>query len=228
MKKVILKSAFLILALSTLIVNQSKAQAKLGVVAIYNFPKTPRLGDTANFNITIQNKGNQAYSGPFSLQYNSANDSTIFYVSSSTYSVTLNPNDTVLVPASIIIDPGRFKIGIDIVVVWPISNVATSDSASVSITVLGSLGVIEKDSSLEEAVTIYPNPANHALVVNVNAKNRVERVRIIDVFGAEIFEANTSHQTNLMIQTTAYPPGVYFMELMLEDNKRLVRKFMKN
>lgn len=231
MKKTFFKSALIIIALSTLITNKSNAQAKLSLVGIYGFPKTVALGtDSVFFYYTVQNTGNIQYNGPIGLSYATSSYSVATNLPISTSSVTINPGDSVLKSTKISFKKPQFDVGIDIVVVWPTVNspYVLADSTIFNVTVLAPLTINDITIWLDEDISIFPNPANQFLSININPKTDVEEVRILDVFGRQVLTSNTRNQTNVIINTSNFAKGIYFMEFILEDNKRLVRKFVKD
>jgi len=68
--------------------------------------------------------------------------------------------------------------------------------------------------------SIYPNPTNES--INLNFVGEIEKVRILDLAGKEIFAGNTKN-----IDLSEIQSGVYFLEL-LSGNSRAVKRFVKN
>ena len=87
----------------------------------------------------------------------------------------------------------------------------------------GFVGV--EDSQNNGGVNVYPNPTN--TVFTISLENRKSgRVNIIDLSG-KVLETQQMLSGNLIVDISAYPKGMYFLRIALED-KVVLRKLVVN
>lgn len=89
----------------------------------------------------------------------------------------------------------------------------TDTSACTPVTIIG------LSASLSESVTIYPNPTSSAL--HVECASRILRVRVLDVLGKELLEAEDK-----VIVVRNLAVGVYFLEVKT-DRGLVYKRFVK-
>jgi hypothetical protein len=85
-------------------------------------------------------------------------------------------------------------------------------------TCTGTVGVDENE--MELSFTLYPNPVQHELNVNVNsAINGMAQVRVLDAIGQVIYVQNVvvTNQSKFAIDTQAWSIGVYTLEIMMNN-----------
>ncbi|MDF1696927.1 MAG: T9SS type A sorting domain-containing protein [Saprospiraceae bacterium] len=73
------------------------------------------------------------------------------------------------------------------------------------------------DNQIKNAVNVYPNPTNN--MVNIEATNEVQSVRIFDVFG-KLLQAHNS----LKFSVAEYNTSMLYIEITLENGERTVKK----
>lgn len=77
------------------------------------------------------------------------------------------------------------------------------------------------------AITIYPNPFNNSFVVGFKPQLTDKKQLIVtDFSGKKVFESFTSKEKTT-INLHNYPAGIYFLEVLIE-NEKVVKKIIKN
>ncbi len=87
--------------------------------------------------------------------------------------------------------------------------------------IVTSLGEI----TLEQSISIFPNPINNQLNVNSNYKGELN-LRLLNSLGQVTSSNKLNGIGNFNINTSALPEGVYFLELF-NGSERLVKKIIK-
>jgi hypothetical protein len=114
---------------------------------------------------------------------------------------------------------GRFHIGNNVVVVWPVSHgsnssFVTRDSISLNVFLIDTLSSIGPERETGQ-VRMYPVPSNGPLYINSsNPNHRIEYVVIRDVEGRIIHE---TQGPNPIVETNLWSPGVYMVETHLSN-----------
>ena len=84
------------------------------------------------------------------------------------------------------------------------------------------------DFEIESSLKVFPNPVNFNLHIDTNASSfLIESIKIYSVYGNTIYTKDFSTQDNIVIDTSSFSSGVYFVEATLNSGKRLVNKFIK-
>ncbi len=125
-------------------------------------------------------------------------------------------------PTYILIQPDQTIIEQDM---WPISNASTFS------TYLGNHGLnpipctvgINEEQVALNASTVYPNPATDML--NIKSDVKIEEYRVFDMLGSEVLTGAISGQKNTagQLDISSLKSGMYFLELVSEDNTGRVR-----
>jgi hypothetical protein len=85
------------------------------------------------------------------------------------------------------------------------------------------LGITEPAST--SSLTVYPNPANDQIVIG-NIPEGNSTLIITDILGQVVFSNNAVIQ-NTTVNTSAFVPGVYFINLVNENGNRQTVKFIR-
>jgi hypothetical protein len=187
MKKIIYIPLFLLTLLSFTL----KGQSSLGIDSSnYNIPPSVSYNAVYTFSVNVKNYGPQAFNGSFDLAY--VVDSSGTFSSpdtSNSHFVFLNipVNNEQPDTHSVVID-GKFKSGINTVVIWPKGgvNLITHDTLKVKITVTGVLNGIANYT--QSNPIIFPNPVrNRLFITNRSSDFIIEQVRIWDISGNMIY-----------------------------------------
>ena len=227
MKKYIIYSLHLLIAL-TAFINKSNAQAKLGIDYV-NFPDTVYTATDYTVAIVVKNKGNQVYTGTITTYYTDSTGSVLDSFPPS-FSVTLNPGDTIYHSYIIQFNTPAYKLGNNIVVIWPTgtSSVIIADSAQVNVYVKDIAAAIGREEDTTDRFILFPNPAHDFVTIDLVSKIPIEWVRIFDATGQEVVSLGNYKNGTYTICTNKYKQGIYFVEFIFEDNTRFTRRFIKN
>ena len=188
-------------------------------------------GDTSFINITVYNTGIDTFNDFLSFDYtingNPYNSDTISGSAGSGISfsyapVIILPHDSIVLPnIFVLIHSPQFIIGSSIVVIWPrAQNVSTViiDSATRQMNIVSSLSGINDPE--RERLKIYMQ--GQQLWVQCDLANQLKEIRIYNTLG-ELLTARPVTQ-NIEIPMNHYAIGVYFVEVILNNNKREVFK----
>jgi len=74
-------------------------------------------------------------------------------------------------------------------------------------------------------VKVYPNPASNWLYVS-DKDNTIKKVMIKDIAGKNILKIN-DFKNKRQIDISALEKGIYFIEMISNDNKLLIKKLIK-
>lgn len=221
----------LITLLSLMFCLSSKAQ-NIGIDTtafnLNSLPDTINLNDNYNHTITVQNKSAIPYTGNIKLYAAidsagtiiSADSVGVVFVSNfglnDTVSISYNENYTLL---------NDYKLGGNIVVVWPIADFATTaDSLSKNVYIKNPISVSET-FLINDDLLIYPNPVkNNLFIKNIHRKTDVKQVRIFDIHGKLVLKDHYSSPFNVELLGT----GIYFLELEFIDHSKYQYKIIKN
>jgi hypothetical protein len=124
---------------------------------------------------------------------------------------------------------GRFHIGNNVVVVWPVSHGANSsfitrDSITLNVFLIDTLSSIGPEYDLGQ-VRMYPVPSSGPLYINsANSNLRIESVIIRDAQGKIV---HTSSGPDPVINTELWSPGIYTVETHLSNGSISQYKIMR-
>lgn len=120
----------------------------------------------------------------------------------------------------------QYKIGNNIVVVWPVVNglVVPIDTFFADVYFVPLSSLTDNELYYNE-IALYPNPAHACLQLNLNSNDKVGYVRIFSMDGKIILHHNGIPENSIDI--SEIPGGPYIFEA--EINGRLIRrKFIRN
>jgi hypothetical protein len=226
MKKII--KIVLLLAITAQLTELCGQSSNISIDSFIGFPAQAYYNQPFNFSIFLSNHDSTDYQGTITITYyNDSIDSTTYSFGGS-YSVYIQANsyDTISVD-SFEFDSASFRLGGNVVVVWPVSNngmqIMVTDTFKTFVEILGYLGINDllQNNSLG---LIYPVPADRTIFLPQNiVENSVEYVRIIDLMGRSVFTIN--HYPSA-ISTDELENGVYFLEVKAKNKNSNVLKFI--
>jgi hypothetical protein len=82
------------------------------------------------------------------------------------------------------------------------------------------------ESNEQSKLVCYPNPAHDILTIETNNSNSITTYSIIDISGRQIF-SQSSDKSNLTINISSLPQGMYFVLSSSVNNKITRTKFVK-
>lgn len=229
MKKII----FVLIGLFLLLgIRSGSAQPNLGMGSIgpLSYKDTVTVGTIDSFYVWVRNF---AISSPFndSLKIAGAVRDT---VTPSTlhplgiYNVGLKSipaDDSIFqeVVALYDITTNNYQAGINVIVIWPVAQSATTsvDSLEFTVFIIKSNGIDELN--IKQLIKIYPNPVMDKMWIENKAPINVEEVRIYDVSGCliEIIKGQS------VINTEKWAPGMYLVDIWLENHQKQSIRVMK-
>ncbi len=66
----------------------------------------------------------------------------------------------------------------------------------------------------EDKLIVYPNPVNQELIIHFNGRNIIKSCIITDQIGNVIINESELNQQSLIVNTTNYPEGIYFVRVL--------------
>ena len=116
-------------------------------------------------------------------------------------------------------DPEAAGLGTHTITYTYVSDDGCENSAEETLYVDACTGI---DEIKEDAVQVYPNPANE--IVNISSKSNMVSVRIYNYAG-QLMDGLKLNERSYQINTSSFPAGVYSIKIETEDNvitKRLI------
>jgi len=83
------------------------------------------------------------------------------------------------------------------------------------VTVKNTVGITE--NSLNNLVSIYPNPATDLVTIDLgnSSDNAQARVQIVDLLGKQVYKSEKVPQiSNLQINTSQFTKGIYIVKIL--------------
>lgn len=197
-------------------------------VNLNSLPDTINLNDNYTHTISVQNFSSTPLNGTIYLMGAIDSSGTLISIDTVGSVVVSNfgLNDTVGITYNETYDvPNGYKLGTDIVVVWPVAAFGTTkDTLRKEIFIDNPISVNPIKANNNELI-IYPNPFNNYIFLkNLGVKNEVRQVRIFDVNGRIVY----NEQYNTVIKTEQFIKGLYFIEIEFFDNSKKYNKLIKN
>lgn len=82
-----------------------------------------------------------------------------------------------------------------------------------------------EENQLEKAISIYPNPTNNYINIDVKQANiKLSQVSIIDFQGKEIIKKSSNFES---IDISKLAKGIYFLKIRNDANLLIIKKFIK-
>jgi hypothetical protein len=86
---------------------------------------------------------------------------------------------------------------------------------------------IANQRSVQDAISIYPNPVNDFIGINLNSTATLKEIKILDLTGRTIDTKSVQKgENNIRISVSDYPSGVYLISITTDQGTK-VRKFIK-
>lgn len=186
------------------------------------------IGSSVNFNVSIVYTSTTIFTGNVYLMCGVDSSGGLISVDTvgTQFVSNIGLNDSILIPLSdSVLQQNGFRIGGNIVVVWPIADgLLTLDTFTTIIYVTPLPTSINENKVLHNQFSIYPNPAQNFITIkNSSPNNTVKHVRIYSINGTFLYQ----YSNNLKIDTSRLVNGSYLLEIELENKKRLSYKLLK-
>lgn len=228
-KKVIFIFSLFILGLTGN--HKLSAQARLRVDSIINLPAKLKIDSVyTTLKYVLRNTGNQTFNGKPTVLYQTdiMSNTQYMYYHWTLPNITILPGDTFTVSSPYFkAEKANFKVGNNIVVIWPsaITSPPAHETITIEITAIpASVGIEEYQNDTE--ISIYPVPVTNKLnILSLMPENDLERVRILNVFGQEIFSSQTEFTS---INTSDFSAGIYYLHVQFKNRPPGVYRFVKH
>ena len=84
------------------------------------------------------------------------------------------------------------------------------------------------ENTLENAVSIFPNPTADQIALDLSQIDSAVDIRLFNLSGQEVLEySRIANQSNLIIDLSDHPSGIYFLQVE-DGNQRTVKKVIKH
>lgn len=207
--------------------------AHMSVVSMPGFPGSAVYNQTYTFQAILycDTASPSPYSGPVHILFYTDNTNVLFPDTFGTAAnqVTINPgeHDTVTITGVEFGDTSAFKLGGNVVVVWPVSVggnlIETTDTFYTNVEILGYSGITDIPEN-DIGHNIYPVPANDKLFLPESiAEKSIEYVRIFDVLGCTKVLLKEYPK---YISVSDFENGFYFLEIKEKNNQTRIFKFI--
>ncbi|MCC7303690.1 MAG: T9SS type A sorting domain-containing protein [Bacteroidia bacterium] len=186
---------------------------------ITNIPTTAYYNDQATYFVWVKNfSSSSTYQGTIWLYTSVDSGNGADTVQIDTFSVVIPPNDSLPLVLNEVYTPNDYRIGGNIVVIWPQAmnaNWLNGSTLPYPVYILGYSSVAETD---EESKRIYPVPCSNSLTIRIPpGKEKPEHVMILSADGRVLLEAPFSATLYL---DPEWSPGTYILELRYHSGKR--------
>lgn len=209
------------------------AQAELGLYTTSISNASPALGEQISIYTELRNNSiTDTFAGP--IDFTVANHDGIITAGSvigkppfTGTTVVLPPGAKMAALFTVQLQPAYFKVGPEIIIVWPIttsspSTVIIVDSAKAPITITASTGIV--DIPYENIKAFVYN--EQLIIQTIEGKTSLEKVQIFDVVGTPVALYYLS-DTDAIISLAALPKGLYIAEIMAARGQRKTIKFVR-
>lgn len=198
----------------------SDTKAQLGFKNVtFLSQDTLSYGDTITVSASLFNYDAVAFSGLVQYRTFINGDSTqVLFPDTASYSIPANSGQQV--SFRIPVKTPLFKIGPDVVIIWPYSAKPPYNSISKTVFVRYHLGV---NDALENSFTAYVQ-GNTLKLDFGDSKEDAQRVRIYSLIGSILYE-NSNH-IPLEIPLHETQSGIYLCEILWKNNTRKVVRFL--
>ncbi|HNR19036.1 MAG TPA: T9SS type A sorting domain-containing protein [Bacteroidia bacterium] len=198
----------------------------ISILHLINFPDTAYEGQSyQQIGITFYNNDSLSYAGNIVVFIIGDSSLVDTLYTSSQVTIAANDSTTFFTNTGFQFDPGTFRAGSNIVVVWPVANgVLQTDSLFDNVFYVRTSSVTPVLTGIE-SFDAYPNPANKFLGFILPSKSIAESVRISDMYGRIVYEHDRLFQKHIDVSTLKQ--GYYFVVITDTKGKRFLTKVLK-
>lgn len=137
--------------------------------------------------------------------------------------ITLNPKEEIPALFTVRVDEQYFKVGPDIIVIWPMTTLPPNDSIRIPINIHQALGI---EGLTQNKPHLSVNGNQLMIHSGATANNELKQVRIFNLTGQLLLQ-QSSEEKNINLSIDELPRGIFICELLYGNNKRNVMKFVK-
>jgi hypothetical protein len=211
----------------------------LGVGGIsFDYPQCP---DTAfevqsydSIAVLVHNFRDTTFNGPIAIVFRAHDgqgiyqpmDTLIKFVGGLTYTIPANTSINLFLPNSYNFTPASYRNGSNVVVVWPVVSLGVlgfTDSLQTCVyfVPLNSTNEFTED----DAISVFPNPAEDYLTINVSSQKLIEGVRIIDISGRVVLSPLWDDSQKIKVDMLS--SGMYVLEITTKAKQKIRTQFVR-
>ena len=82
------------------------------------------------------------------------------------------------------------------------------------------------ETTRETNVVLYPNPTSNSFTISASDE-RIKFIQITNIEG-KITHSESIEANKIVVDSSSYPPGIYFVKVQLENGNSIVKKVVKN
>ena len=183
--------------------------------ALNNTPFRVTYGDSITYNVLIINPDSGVFSGNVYAGFTGSNSGNPGNAFLGTFQVP--PGDTAYTSISIEVTPSNFKVGPEVVVVWPIFNGSDGTQLADFIFVKENISAVDDFNNEIQKIAIISNTV-------YTDDLQLKQVRIFDLSGRIVSDFKPE-QSSFPLPPLAR--SLYVMQCITNDNRNLVIKFME-
>jgi hypothetical protein len=102
-----------------------------------------------------------------------------------------------------------------------------SDSASITINVHPNIGL--NNIEISNLISIYPNPTDGKInIVNKSNELSIQKITLLNVLGEKILEKEITNRNEILLDLISYSSNIIFVEILLNNGEKFVKKIIKN
>ena len=205
----------------------SKVHLAFGTTGIV-YPDTVRVGEYISFSFWIKNTGNIALDTSLSINLSVEDSNSILStlnLGSYNQSNTLKPGDSTFIVAGGIVNIQSFKLGDNIVVIWPAAigpYVITADKYTGDLFINSASSV---DELTQNKIEIYPNPVTD--FTQIKANGIIKEYKVLNILGSIVQQKEHIYSSTTAIRKNELESGIYFIELTIDGNQ-YIKKIIIN
>lgn len=100
-------------------------------------------------------------------------------------------------------------------------SITSTQGGSIDLMILVKIDVAGGVSENQNSFSLYPNPANDLFVVS--AKERINSIRVYDIFGHLVYEDKETATNSVAVNTESFSNGAYFVTIESAQGKSTQR-----
>lgn len=227
-----MKTKLILFCSALFLLSHFSGSAQTGFSTQVQFLKdTSYMGAIDTVIVWVKNMDTAAYTGYVNVYY--ATDTVAFspLPLCSLGNVGIPGLDSIQINCTIDYDSTYFNQGGNIVVVWSSGSAKMpDDSVYINIYLDPNQGAGVHQTDLSSGFHIYPTLTHDVMYIEaVNKTQFPKKIFVEDVSGrvVRIIPVSVDSKNRIKINTSELLPGVYFLDMLLPDQQRLVAKFVK-
>lgn len=96
-------------------------------------------------------------------------------------------------------------------------------------TIIDTTGITSRPRQQNEFhFDLYPNPSSNHILLRFTESKQAIRVEIVNTLGQSVHQSKHNNSTSIKLNSKQFPPGLYFVKLLTNDNLVGLKSFVKN